>query len=80
MRDLTIEEKDNMYMCLGMRRCLIETGYHYLSAKDVEKVYHKDILGKPIKPKALSREQRDLIDMLENFQKMIYDNKIKIDD
>ena len=60
--ELTKREKEELYTCISARLGYIETGEIMLRATDAQNSsQHKKI-------KALSREQRDLINLLEDLQ------------
>tara|TARA_R100001039_G_scaffold10623_1_gene5496 strand:+ start:75481 stop:75690 length:210 start_codon:yes stop_codon:yes gene_type:complete len=60
--ELTQQEKKDLYICIACRLGIIETGEVMMRASDAERSGQKD------KIKSLSREQRDLINRLEDIQ------------
>jgi len=72
MRKLTPEEKENLSICLNMRRNYIETHDVCMSAETAQKCGKK----KEIRP--LTRYQRDLINHIEDMEFAIFNDKFLI--
>lgn len=67
----TREEAEQLYICIGCRIGIIETGEPLLRATDVARMDRDS----EYKIRALSREQRDLISMLEDVQMRLLNEK-----
>lgn len=63
------QEKEDVYIAISCRLGIIETGEPMLRATDAQRS------GQPHKIKALSREQRDLINRLEDVQTKLLDSR-----